>query len=211
MNESSSKTDLSNALEERPVRFSDGTHMVGIYTVEDNILRSVIPFFAEGLKGGERCFYAAGPETIARVKKELRAEGIDVDEAVEKGQLVLLSDKDPLLSNGKFDPRYLVELYRNDVARALEEGWKHVRATAEMSWLIEGEDGRDGILYYEALSTELFNDTAKVHALCQYHTARMDGSEIVELLKIHPWALIDGRVGKNPFWINPTPGMYAPR
>ena len=103
-----------------------------------------------------------------------------------------------------------LNLYREDVDRALSEGWKHVRATAEMSWLIEGKPGRDGILYYEALSTELFNNTDKVHALCQYNTARMSGSEIVELLKIHPWALLDGRVGENPYWINPAPASYAP-
>jgi len=197
-------------LEERPIRFDDGTHMVGLYTVEDNILKAVIPFFAEGLKAGDRCFYAAAPETIARVKTALPEEGIDVEEAVEKGQLVLLDDKTPLLKDGRFEPRYLVELYRADVDRALAEGWKHVRATAEMSWLIDGEEGRDQILYYEALSTELFNTTDKVHALCQYNTARMSGSEIIELLKIHPWALLDGRIGENPYWVDPEPAGYAP-
>lgn len=198
-------------LEERPIRFSDGTHMVGIYTVEDNILKAVVPFFAEGLQGEEKCFYAAPPETINRVRKALAEEGINVDEAVEKGQLILLPEKGPLLNQGKFDAPYLVDLYRADVDKAIESGWKHTRATAEMSWLIEGEEGRDNILYYEALSNGLFNNTEKVHAICQYNTARMSGEEIIELLKIHPWALIDNRIGKNPFWMNPDPELYAPR
>jgi hypothetical protein len=38
----------------------------------------------------------------------------------------------------------------------------------------------------------------------------MSRAEIIELLKIHPWALIDNRIGKNPFWIDPSPKMYAP-
>jgi len=194
----------------RPVRFSDGTHMVGLYTMEDNILAAVIPFFVEGLRGNDRCFYAASPRTMDRVKKALGEAGIDVAAAEQSGQLVLLDRKEPLLKDGRFDPAHLVELYRSDVDAALAAGWDHVRATAEMSWLIEGTPGREGILYYEALSTALFNKTEKVHALCQYRTDRMTGAEIVELLKIHPWALIEGRIGENPFWIDPEPATYAP-
>jgi len=204
-----SDTELGK-LKNRPVHFSDGSHMVGIYTVEENMINAVAPFFAEGIRNGERCFYGASPQIISNVRKALSAEGINVDGAAEKGQLVLLDKKEPLLKDGKFDAAYLVELYRNDVDQAIKDGWKHVRATAEMSWLIEGEDGRDNILYYEALSTRLFNNTDKVHAICQYNTARMSGAEIIELLKIHPWALIDNRIGKNPFWIDPSPDMYAP-
>ena len=207
------RTELESApgyLEKRPIKFTDGTHMVGIYTVEDNILEAVVPFFADGLRKEERCFYAASPETIGRVREALNREGIHVDEANEKGQLLLLADKEPLLQDGKFDATFLVELYRTDIAQALQDGWKHVRATAEMSWLIEGKEGRNQILYYEALSTKLFNHTEKVHALCQYNTARMSGAEIIELLKIHPWTLIDNRVGKNPFWIDPRPEEYKP-
>jgi len=194
----------------RPVRFSDGTHMVGLYTMEDSILAAVVPFFAEGLRGNDRCFYGASPETIARVRTALAEEGIDVAAAEESGQLVLLDQKEPLLKDGRFDPAHLVEIYRADVDAALAAGWDHVRATAEMSWLLEGTPGREEILYYEALSTELFNKTEKVHALCQYRTDRMTGAEIVELLKIHPWALIEGRIGENPYWIDPEPETYRP-
>ncbi len=194
----------------RPVRFSDGTHMVGLYTMEDSILSAVVPFFAEGLRGNDRCFYGASPETISRVRTALAEEGIDVAAAEESGQLVLLDKKEPLLKDGRFDPAHLVEIYRADIEAALAAGWDHVRATAEMSWLLEGTPGREEILYYEALSTELFNKTEKVHALCQYRTDRMSGAEIVELLKIHPWALIEGKIGENPFWIDPEPERYAP-
>ncbi|MDP8235833.1 MAG: MEDS domain-containing protein [Candidatus Erginobacter occultus] len=194
----------------RPVRFSDGTHMVGLYTMEDSILSAVVPFFAAGLRGNDRCFYGASPETIARVRTALAEEGIDVAAAEDSGQLVLLGRKEPMLKDGRFDPAHLVELYRSDIEAALAAGWSHVRATAEMSWLIEGTPGREEILYYEALSTELFNKTEKVHALCQYRTDRMSGAEIVELLKIHPWALFEGRIGENPFWIDPEPEVYRP-
>lgn len=196
------------SLEKRAIRFTDGTHIVGLYTHEDRLLSSVIPFFAEGLRTNNRCFYAASPRTVGLVKKHLHEAGIDVDEALAREQLVVVSDKDLLLDGKKFNPEFLVELYRADIERAIIEGWKHVRATAEMSWLIENVDGRDAILYYEALSTKLFNNTDKVHALCQYNTARMSGLEIIELLKIHPWALIDDRIGKNPFWIDPSPDDY---
>ncbi|MEA1928876.1 MAG: MEDS domain-containing protein [Candidatus Auribacterota bacterium] len=66
----------NNIPEERPIRFTDGTHIVGIYTREDNILNAVIPFFVEGMEEGDRCFYAASPETIIRVKKALGKEKI---------------------------------------------------------------------------------------------------------------------------------------
>lgn len=195
-------------MQKRPIHFSDGTHMVGIYTIEDNILDAIIPFFIEGLKKNDKCFYAASPATITRVRKGLTDNGIDVKKAQETGQLVLLEEKAPLLNEGRFDPQYLVELYRCDIDDALEKGWDHLRATAEMSWLIEGVPGRESILYYEALSTELFNNTEKVHALCQYNTSRMSGHEIIELIKIHPWALLDNRIGENPFWIDPEPDDY---
>jgi len=206
--EVSKKMNGFERLEKRPIKFTDGTHMVGIYTVQENILSAIIPFFSEGLKANDRCFYAASPEIISKVAYRLKDNGIDVDQAIKKSQLILLNEKNPLLRDGKFDARFLVELYRNDIENAIKDGWNHVRATADMSWLINGEEGREQILYYEALSTELFNKTEKVHALCQYNTALMNGNEIIELLKIHPWALIDNRLGENPFWIDPEPESY---
>jgi len=206
--EVSKKMNGFERLEKRPIKFTDGTHMVGIYTVQENILSAIIPFFSEGLKANDRCFYAASPEIISKVAYRLKDNGIDVDQAIKKSQLILLNEKNPLLRDGKFDARFLVELYRNDIDNAIKDGWNHVRATADMAWLINGEEGREQILYYEALSTKLFNKTEKVHALCQYNTALMNGNEIIELLKIHPWALIDNRLGENPFWIDPEPESY---
>lgn len=196
-------------MDTRPIQFSDGSHMVGLYTSEDHVLKAIVPFFVDGLKSNNYCFYAAPESTLFKVKTSLSNAGINVDQALEAGQLGLSSDKEPLLKDGRFEPDFLVDLWRGNTDQALKDGWDHIRATAEMSWLVDGVRGREDLLYYEALSTDLFNDTDKIHALCQYNTARMKGAEIVELLKIHPWALMDGQIGENPFWINPKPEEYA--
>ena len=191
------------------ISFADGSHIVALYTDEEKLLKSLIPFFAEALLNGEKCVYGAPESTLEKVKNELTKSGVPVQECLNREQLLLISDKEPFLNHGRFDARFLVDAHSALIKQALEEGYTHIRATVEMSWLIEGvPGGHEQLLKYEALSNELFNNTDKVHAICQYNNARLNGTQIVELMKIHPTALIDGQLSVNPFFTDPSPDYY---
>ena len=60
---------------------------------------------------------------------------IDVAEAKDSGQLIMLTEREPLLVNRRFDPYHLLSTHQTFIAQAMREGWKAVRISMDMNWL----------------------------------------------------------------------------
>jgi len=58
------------------------------------------------------------------------------------------------------------------------------------------------LLDYEARLTLLLAEHPCT-ACCQYDTRRFDGNTIMDVLAVHPMAIIRGQVVKNPFYVEP--------
>ena len=78
------------------------------------------------------------------------AEGIDVDQYIESGALVVLTKKDTCLKEGCFDPDLMIAFLKESVRTAKSAGFSALRVTAEMTWALGDEPGTEKLIEYEA-------------------------------------------------------------
>lgn len=182
-----------------------GLHICQFYNQSTEITHTAAPLMRDGLKARDKCYFAAPPARLDDVRKALRAAHIDVDEATRSGQLTLVGDRDELLNNGRFDPYHLLATHQALIARAMADGWQTVRAVVDMSWLADGVGtaSPEQLLKYEAAADAVFTFQSRpIVALLQYNYAELPGELVVELLKIHPIAIVGKFIKRNPYYVD---------
>jgi hypothetical protein len=133
----------------------------------------------------------------------LRKAGVDVEAMMQSGQLVFISDRDSLLVGKRFDSYHLLSTHQTFIAQALREGWKAVRISMDMTWLTADIATPEQILKYEAASDAVFTfQNAPIIALMHYDYSKLPGLLVVELLKLHPIAVVGKFIKRNPYYLN---------
>jgi hypothetical protein len=180
-----------------------GLHICQFYNQANEIIHTAAPLMRDGLRAQDKCFFAAPQARLDEVRKALRAAHIDVDEATESGQLVLLGDREELLKEGRFDPYHLLSTHQALIARSLSEGWQTVRAVIDMGWLANDVATPEQLLKYEAAADAVFTFQSRpIVALLQYNYSELPGELVVELLKIHPIAVVGKFIKRNPYYVD---------
>jgi hypothetical protein len=193
--------DLS--VEGKSERIPPGSHILELYNKASEICGVTARLFEVGLSGSEKCLFAAASGSVKEMEQALTKLGVDVGAAMESGQLVFNSDQDTLLVNGRFDPYHLLSTHQTFIAQALREGWKAVRISIDMSWLTNEIATPQQILKYEAASDAVFTfQNAPIIALMHYDYSKLPGALVVELLKLHPIAVVGKFIKRNPYYLN---------
>lgn len=194
--------DLS--VEGKTERIPPGSHICQLYSKVAEIPPVTARLMRVGLSLREKCLFAAAPAQIGEFREELLKLGVKVDEAIACGQLVLYQEREPFLAGGKrFDPYYLLSSHQTFIAQALREGWRAVRISIDMNWLLKDIATTEQILKYEAASDAVFTfQNAPIIALMHYDHNKLLPSLIVEILKLHPISVVGKYIKRNPSYLN---------
>jgi len=193
--------DLS--VEGKSERIPSGSHIVQLYNKVSEISGVTARLLELGLQAHEKCLFAGAPTAVHEMEAALAKTGIDVAAAQEAGQLILLTERETLLVNNRFDPYHLLSTHQTFIAQALREGWKAVRISMDMTWLTKDVATPEQILKYEAASDAVFTfQNAPIIALMHYDYAMLPGALVVELLKLHPIAVVGKFIKRNPYYLN---------
>jgi len=177
-------------------------HACLIFESADQQRVAVVPFIKAGLQRGERCLYLFDESTGTDTPSVLRADGVDLDAARERGQLVLLAAGESYLRDRSFDPDRMIALLARATADARADGFAGLRITGEMTWALNLVPGVERLMEYEAR----LNDFFPAHdclALCQYSRARFPAEIIRDVIRTHPIVIHGGRVCRNPHYLPP--------
>jgi hypothetical protein len=187
----------------RRERIRPGLHVCQFYSQPSETIHTAGPLVRDGLRGTDKCYVAAAPARHDDLTKVLRAARLDVDSAIASGQLTLVSARDDLLANERFDPYHLLATHQALIARSLAEGWHLVRAVIDMEWLARGTATAEQLLKYEAAADAVFTFQERpIVALLQYNYSELPGELVVELLKLHPIAVVGKFIKRNPYYVN---------
>jgi hypothetical protein len=193
--------DLS--VEGKSERIPPGSHILQLYNKVSEITGVTARLLEVGLASSEKCLFAGSPASIQELEQALIKLGVDVAAAQEAGQLVFVSDRDELLINRRFDPYHLLSTHQTFIAQALREGWKAVRISMDMSWLTHEIASPEQVLKYEAASDAVFTfQNAPIIALMHYDYSKLPGALVVEMLKLHPIAVVGKFIKRNPYYLN---------
>jgi len=101
-------------------------------------LELLIPYFAEGLRTGECCFGVQKSRTIKRLFHDLRFLGVEADDEIRRGTLVMHTDDRGYFTNGKFEPERMMEMLLKTINDCMKRGFSGFRRAGDLSWAARG-------------------------------------------------------------------------
>lgn len=159
-------------------------------------------FVADGLHGHDKVLLICDESAMAGALAEVRKQGGDVEAARASGQLEVAGKREAYLAGGRFEPEAILATL--DAARdeARDAGYRHLRATGDMTWALEGAPGVERLVEYEAV---LNRHMARSHLLgiCQYDLSRFPAGTLLELLAVHPKAVLARELVENFYYMPP--------
>lgn len=176
-----------------------GDHLCFPYESDEDKGATLLTFVRDGLARHERCLYIGAPTDQGRLVDHLAAAGVRVQQAIERGALVLATYGETYLRTGRFDGDDMLDLLDRLVDRALGDGYAGLRATGEGSTKPLPDELWSQILRYEAMVTERFA-RRPFTALCRLSAAHSSPARVQDLLRTHPLALVRGELCANPFY-----------
>ncbi len=182
--------------------YPPGTHMCQIFSNDEERQALLFKYLAAGLQGNERtcCFSDQVDESI--LKEFLDNYGISFNDVIDSGALTLSGVQDIYFQDNRFDPDRMLKLLKDYHEDSKIQGYPAARVIGEMSPEVQNIPGGDKLLEYESRVSQLLQEYP-VTAVCQYDARQFDGATIMDILKVHPWMVIQGSVVHNPFHIRP--------
>lgn len=159
------------------------------YKSEEEYLDIVIPYLKAGLENNEFCLWAI-PETlkIQDAQEHLRKSVEGLDGYFRKGQLLIGDYKSFYLKDGVFSIYITIEGILLLEKKALENGFKGLRATGDCSWALTSECWSMFMVYEKELNRII--ESHKIRALCSYSVAALELKDICNLGINHQSSLV---------------------
>jgi signal transduction histidine kinase len=189
-------------LEWRVARLQPGDHLCLIYRSAAEQAAALVSFFKAGLTAGERCLFVGHGTSARRLERALKDAGVEVDAELDRGTLVLLTRREDWLPAGRFDPGTMMDVLRQAEQQALDDGYSSLRASWNMTWVLEGTPGADRLLEYEA-HLNRFLPGSRTCALCRYGRESAPADRIQDALHTHPLVVLGHQICHNTYYEPP--------
>lgn len=174
-------------------QFRDCYHVCAFVTGPDEERAIIDPFFTEGLRCGQKAVYYVDPAQRDEHEARLRTSAPSHD-LVE-----VTTWLDAHLKGGSFDPQRMMTALEEMIRDNARSGNPPVRLVGQMGWVFSSPPGIEQLIAYEASVNEVLN-RGKTPTVCVYDVRRLSGSMMMDLLRAHPLAVVNGVLHENPFY-----------
>jgi hypothetical protein len=148
--------------------FKHGDHICVFYRDEEQLRQMLVPYIADGLRKGERCFCAQGAHFSKQLVYDLKFLGIDADTAIKHGTLEIHTEDEAYFPNKRFEPWAMMDMLLLSIDDAIARGYSGFRTAGELSWAAQGDNDCDQLLTYERMVEKGFAGRSAI-GLCQYN------------------------------------------
>jgi signal transduction histidine kinase len=168
-----------------------GTHFCLFYETKVDLLDTLVSYCKAGLESQEFCLWVvAAPVTKEDAADALKQAVPHFDRYVADRSIEVVAARDWYLQDGTFDLERTIRGWNDTLARASSRGYAGVRVTGDTAWL-ERKDWQDFVEYEESLNESIANQRLAV--LCTYPLAACAGSEILDVVRTHQFAVAKRR------------------
>src|SRR5919106_4077386 len=177
-------------------------HICAFFNGMEEHYRVLGPFIKEGFERGDRAFHLVDPERREDHLRRLAAVDIDVDEAIESGQLDVHPWEDGPLHGGRFDQERWVHAFEQVLRDGPASGFGQTRYLAQMEWALIDLPGVEDVVEFE---TRVNYIVSKYHdpVISAYDVSKFGASTVMYALRTHPLVIIGGLLQENPFYVDP--------
>ncbi len=147
--------------------------------------------------------FFGSPTMVASMQLELASTGLSVSECVQRGSLVLSSERDHL-KNGSFNTEDMLQGLRDAVDQSLKDGYVGLFATGDMTWEFGGEKNLPKLMEYECGLEQMFRKLPHLSGICQYHIDTLPLDIIGQSLYVHKSVYINHSLQRiSPYYMQP--------
>jgi hypothetical protein len=107
--------------------------------------------------------------------------------------------QDAHLKGGSFDQFRMMAALEEMIRVHAATGKPPLRLVGQMGWAFASPPGIEQLVAYEASVNEVLN-RGKTPTVCVYDVRRLSGSMMMDLLRAHPLAVVNGVLHENPFY-----------
>lgn len=154
-----------------------GNHLCSLYETDIGRIKLSVPFLADGLRTGDKCYLIASKSTQDEIIHQLIAVYPDTMSAIENSRLVL--------SDGKLTSRDLYNYFEQQFLDSTRHGEQYIRVLGDMAWAIDKGMSVDELMDFEMRYNHSLAKKFAVVSLCQYDARKFSGTEILNALKNH--------------------------
>jgi hypothetical protein len=195
------------ATDDHSLEFAGGTlgqhrHVCAFFNSTDEQHRVLRSFIKDGFDHGHRAFHLVDPERREEHLGWLAEAGIDVQEAIDIGQLEVRPWQDGPLHGGRFDQDTWLTSFEQVLQSGRAAGYAQTRCLAQMEWALTDLPGVEDLIEFETRVNYVipkYDDTV----ICAYDLAKFDARVVIYALRTHPVVIIGGLLQENPFFVPP--------
>jgi MEDS: MEthanogen/methylotroph, DcmR Sensory domain len=177
-------------------------HICAFFNSNDEEHRVLRSFIKDGFDRGQKAFHIVDPKLRDDHLKRLSEAGIDVQGAMNTGQLEVWQWQDAYLRGERFDQDAMLALIEEMLESGATTGYSLTRVLAHMEWALLDMPGVDDLVEYETRLNYIlpkYNDPV----LCAYDLSKFGSSVAMDILRTHPVVIIGGVLQENPFFVSP--------
>lgn len=176
-------------------------HLALFYQEPETQLGVASAFIRYGLHLNHRCFYLRDVNSPDTIRAAFKDAGIDVEERLAAGDLVIRDASDVYLDSG-FNPDEMIATLESAVEESIELGYDGFWVAGENTWCFHTEASFDHILDFEADFDATCPDYP-VTAMCQYDINRFGEESIAKALWTHEQIIYRYTLCENPYYLTP--------
>jgi hypothetical protein len=155
------------------------SHLAPIYGTDAGSLRLSVPFLADGIRAGQRCFLVAKDDALERYMTALGEEhDVDLAAAEKKGLLTVVGWPGATVAD-------VIANWERVFGKALAGGPTVLRIAGEMASERDMFASEAEMMAYEE-AYELMAKRYPAVTLCQYDAREFSGEMMLRVLKAHP-------------------------
>ena len=122
---------------------------------------------------------------VAGIKSQLAANGVDVQQSITNGSLVLSSEQNHLVGDWQFDISSMIRSLERAFHQALKDGYQGLWATGDMTWEFGPAKDLSKLLEYEWRLEQFMREHPEMSGICQYHAETLPREILHKGLRSH--------------------------
>jgi MEDS: MEthanogen/methylotroph, DcmR Sensory domain len=195
------------ATKSNSVQFDRGSlgghrHVCAFFNSSDEEHRVLGSFIKEGFDKGDKAFHLVDPVQREDHLRRLAEGGVDVQNAMDSGQLEVRFWHDAPLHGGRFDQESWLASFEKVLQSGPAAGYAQTRFLAHMEWALVDLPGTEDLIEFETRVNYVVPKYDDI-VICAYDLSKFSASVVMDALRTHPLVIVGGLLQENPFFVPP--------